>query len=130
MPMDEDDLKNLRDKVRERLGALKDGTPIIINNNNAANLYNSSTGGWWANIGRLNPKQTGLKKCTFRIFLDKEYHKNHKISYFIETRNLDIMCEFLYRIRYEKLFGPTIRTIDEEDWNRNPLQLINLFLLC
>jgi 5-methylcytosine-specific restriction endonuclease McrA len=127
MPMGEDDLINLRDKVREKLDELKDGIPIVINHKNAQNLYNSSTGGWWANIGRLSRPQTGLEQCTFRIFLDKEYHKNHKISYFIETRNLDIMYELLNRIRYEKLFGPTIRTINEKDWNRNPLQLIDIF---
>lgn len=127
MPMGEDDLINLRDKVRERLDELKDGTPIIINHRNAKSLSNPSTGGWWANIGRLSPQQIGLKRCTFRIFIDKEYHRNYKISYFIRTNNLDIMREFLYRIRYEKLFGPTIRTINEEDWNRKPLRLIDLF---
>ena len=127
MPMGEDDLKNLRDEVREKLDSLKDGTPIIINHKNPKSLNNPPTGGWWANVGRLSPAQTGLNNCRFVIALDTEYHQSYKISYFIETKSSDIMSELLKRIRYEKLFGPTIKTINEKDWNRNPLQLIKLF---
>ncbi len=98
MPMGEGDLKKLRDEVRERLDALIDGTPIVINRRNAQNLYNSNTHGWWANVGRLSPAQTGLERCTFRIFLDKEYHKNYKISYLCYYRkywNCRKYCHYL-----------------------------------
>lgn len=127
MPMIKNDLINLRDKVKERLDALIEGTPILINRRNAQNLYNPTTGGWCANIGRLSPARTGMRQNRLLIFLDDQYY-NNKISYFIETRDKDLMYKFLKKIDYINLFGPHVRTIryddSRDDW-KNDIEQIN-----
>ncbi|MDM8556728.1 HNH endonuclease [Desulfococcaceae bacterium HSG7] len=128
MPMGEDDLKNLRDRVKERLSDLIEATPIIIHRTNAQNLYNSCTKCWYANIGKFSIPQTGIAQTRFLIFLDDQYY-NNKISYFIETQDEQIMYEFLDRINYRKLFGPIVRTIKENDWKTNKVQIIDTFTI-
>ncbi|MDM8541275.1 HNH endonuclease [Desulfococcaceae bacterium HSG9] len=115
------DLRNLAEKVIERLEPIIEGMPIRLNRN-FAKRTDRYTNGWNVQIGWVD----GWDKCRFEIWLDDIPGWNKmQFQYCVSFREKNIMERFLEQINHENMFGRVASLFKDSDEEQSKLDKKN-----